>query len=94
MKYILGVLCLTLCLWHMVSGDEKLKDVGTVIGIDLGTTYSWWVENSLHLYFLLYFVFYMCHGKMTVEHKHRKADVSISTWNFIVVTIGFLPLIM
>ena len=24
--------------------DEKKKDnVGTVIGIDLGTTYSWWV---------------------------------------------------
>ena len=25
------------------SKDDKTKDVGTVIGIDLGTTYSWYV---------------------------------------------------
>lgn len=23
--------------------EDKTKDVGTVVGIDLGTTYSWWV---------------------------------------------------
>jgi hypothetical protein len=34
----------TLCLLAAVayaSKDEKNKDIGTVIGIDLGTTYSW-----------------------------------------------------
>lgn len=37
----------------LVSGEEKKKDekdkkdVGTVIGIDLGTTYSWWVNESM-----------------------------------------------
>ena len=27
--------------------DDKKDSVGTVIGIDLGTTYSWWVVNAL-----------------------------------------------
>lgn len=27
--------------------EEKKEDVGTVVGIDLGTTYSWCVENRL-----------------------------------------------
>lgn len=26
-----------------VSSNEDKKDIGTVIGIDLGTTYSWYV---------------------------------------------------
>ena len=26
---------------NTVKGDEEAKDMGTVIGIDLGTTYSW-----------------------------------------------------
>ena len=32
------VLFVTFC---NVYGDDESKDVGTVIGIDLGTTYSW-----------------------------------------------------
>lgn len=27
--------------------EEKKEDVGTVVGIDLGTTYSWCVRNRL-----------------------------------------------
>ena len=26
---------------HLVPADEEKESVGTVIGIDLGTTYSW-----------------------------------------------------
>lgn len=39
----LGVLCGVICLLALgfAAKDEKNKDVGTVIGIDLGTTYSW-----------------------------------------------------
>ena len=39
----------------LVSGEDKKKDekdkkdVGTVIGIDLGTTYSWWVIEQMQL---------------------------------------------
>ena len=31
----------SLCLAGLIFADEKSDDVGTVIGIDLGTTYSW-----------------------------------------------------
>ena len=31
----------SLCLAGLSMADEKTDDVGTVIGIDLGTTYSW-----------------------------------------------------
>jgi hypothetical protein len=39
----LGVLFGLICLLALsfAAKDEKYKDVGTVIGIDLGTTYSW-----------------------------------------------------
>jgi hypothetical protein len=43
-KMRLLLLLTTLCLVAVVtyaSKDEKNKDIGTVIGIDLGTTYSW-----------------------------------------------------
>jgi membrane-associated HD superfamily phosphohydrolase len=43
-KMRLLLLLNTLCLLAAVtyaSKDEKNKDIGTVIGIDLGTTYSW-----------------------------------------------------
>lgn len=37
---VLGVVCLLAAV--MAKDDKKEKDdVGTVIGIDLGTTYSW-----------------------------------------------------
>jgi hypothetical protein len=41
----LGVSFGVICLLAFVFGarDERNKDVGTVIGIDLGTTYSWYV---------------------------------------------------
>lgn len=35
------------CMVAAVFADDKKdkeKDIGTVIGIDLGTTYSWWVS--------------------------------------------------
>ena len=46
---ILGVLCTALAL---SSGKEEKKksDYGTVIGIDLGTTYSWLIK--IHLFIL------------------------------------------
>ena len=31
----------SLCLAGLSLADEKGEDLGTVIGIDLGTTYSW-----------------------------------------------------
>lgn len=49
MKAICTICALALASSLLVVGaDEKKKeadkkDVGTVIGIDLGTTYSWWV---------------------------------------------------
>lgn len=27
--------------------DKEKEDIGTVIGIDLGTTYSWWVRDDI-----------------------------------------------
>jgi hypothetical protein len=36
---LFGVICLLAL--GFAAKDEKNKDVGTVIGIDLGTTYSW-----------------------------------------------------
>lgn len=48
MKTICTICALALASLVLVSGEEKKKDdkadkkdVGTVIGIDLGTTYSW-----------------------------------------------------
>lgn len=40
MKRLLLVTLLATCL-HLVPAEEEKEDVGTVIGIDLGTTYSW-----------------------------------------------------
>ncbi len=43
------------CLFLLVSGsvfaeeDDKRDSVGTVIGIDLGTTYSWWEWVWIHI---------------------------------------------
>ena len=31
------------------DGDKAKEDVGTVIGIDLGTTYSWCVSSHSHV---------------------------------------------
>lgn len=40
LPFLLGVICLLACV--IAKEDKKDKDeVGTVIGIDLGTTYSW-----------------------------------------------------
>lgn len=36
---IVGAFCLIAA--NLAAVDEKNKEVGTVIGIDLGTTYSW-----------------------------------------------------
>lgn len=35
----LGAVCLLACV--LAAKEEKKDDLGTVIGIDLGTTYSW-----------------------------------------------------
>ncbi len=37
----ISFIVLGLCLVHAEDGDKDKEDVGTVIGIDLGTTYSW-----------------------------------------------------
>jgi hypothetical protein len=39
LRVLFGVICLLGV--GSCAKDEKNKDVGTVIGIDLGTTYSW-----------------------------------------------------
>lgn len=39
-----GVVYLLLALGLACAAEEKNKDVGTVVGIDLGTTYSWYVK--------------------------------------------------
>jgi hypothetical protein len=39
LRVLFGVICLLGV--GFCAKDEKNKDVGTVIGIDLGTTYSW-----------------------------------------------------
>lgn len=36
-----GALCLAVLVAAKEEKKEKDKDVGTVVGIDLGTTYSW-----------------------------------------------------
>ena len=42
MRRILVLACVLASLVSMVpAGSEDKEDVGTVIGIDLGTTYSW-----------------------------------------------------
>lgn len=44
---VLGLLALgALCISATLAEDkkEKDKDIGTVVGIDLGTTYSWLVS--------------------------------------------------
>lgn len=41
MKYML--VCLLLVGSVFADEDDKKEDVGTVVGIDLGTTYSWYV---------------------------------------------------
>lgn len=38
---VLGLLCLAAFSAAKEEKKEKDKDVGTVVGIDLGTTYSW-----------------------------------------------------
>lgn len=44
MKFFVGLVCVALVAALVYSEDKKKDDkdkVGTVIGIDLGTTYSW-----------------------------------------------------
>lgn len=56
-----GILCLACLLASLIAqvpaGGEEKEDVGTVIGIDLGTTYSWYddslVSHILQHYFTL-----------------------------------------
>ena len=44
MGRLIVVACLLAPLVALVlAGDSEKDDVGTVIGIDLGTTYSWYV---------------------------------------------------
>lgn len=44
MRLCLQTLCLALLALAMASEDKSAdKDIGTVVGIDLGTTYSWYV---------------------------------------------------
>lgn len=45
--FALGVVCL---LTYVVAKEDKKEkeEVGTVIGIDLGTTYSWYVYKFYH----------------------------------------------
>ena len=40
MRFV-SFLLLTAAVALVLAKEEKSKDVGTVIGIDLGTTYSW-----------------------------------------------------
>ena len=47
------VLTLLLAAWTFAK-DEPKDDMDTVVGIDLGTTYSWYVKNKI-LIFLLNF---------------------------------------
>lgn len=53
-RTLLGLCCLALLVWavHCEEDDDgKDKDsVGTVVGIDLGTTYSWSVLLTLECY--------------------------------------------
>lgn len=46
---ILGAVCLLATVWAKEDKKDK-DDVGTVIGIDLGTTYSWYVFQKFHCY--------------------------------------------
>ena len=52
-KFVL-VSLLALCLQlNGAAADEEKEDVGTVIGIDLGTTYSWYVSLKYQYNMLL-----------------------------------------
>ena len=54
---VLGCLLASLVALVPAGGDEK-EDVGTVIGIDLGTTYSWYgfkLQQNI-LSFIKYFL--------------------------------------
>lgn len=37
-SFVLGILCL---ITLVLAKEDKKEEIGTVIGIDLGTTYSW-----------------------------------------------------
>ena len=51
MRRILALACLLASLIAQVpAGVEDKEDVGTVIGIDLGTTYSWYANCFYSLY--------------------------------------------
>lgn len=39
--FFLGILVLSAVVYSAKEDDGKKESVGTVIGIDLGTTYSW-----------------------------------------------------
>lgn len=39
LSVVLGLVCVAL--FATAFGEDEKEDVGTVIGIDLGTTYSW-----------------------------------------------------
>lgn len=45
---ILALACVVVAVYADDKKDKE-KDIGTVIGIDLGTTYSWWVQYILNI---------------------------------------------
>ncbi len=46
------------CVGAFVLATEKKEDYGPVVGIDLGTTYSWLV-NMLSFFIVLFFSFWL-----------------------------------
>lgn len=50
---MLAVVALCVSLTLAEEKKDKDKDLGTVIGIDLGTTYSWWVLY-IHWFIIIY----------------------------------------
>ena len=61
---LLVLTCLVASLGLTLAGDEK-EDVGTVIGIDLGTTYSWWVALLCACAMFCYLAFLLLWLKVT-----------------------------
>ena len=51
---LIRLLFFTSLLYSLSKADDDTKDVGTVIGIDLGTTYSWYViENFFYIFLII-----------------------------------------
>lgn len=66
-----------------VSSNEDKKDIGTVIGIDLGTTYSWWV--LLQLFFgnlILTFHLFLVPSFYHINELQCWSVQERSSWNY------------